>query len=108
MSRVREQGEGLPPILANQEQMVQVLMALMLNAVDAMPQGGLLKLRTGSDGNSIRLVVSDTGVGTTTVPRVSSRPPAVVDGAETRRSETPSRRSATVIASERLASPAKA
>lgn len=37
---------GLRPILANQERLVQAFMAIMLNAADAMPQGGLLRIRT--------------------------------------------------------------
>lgn len=37
---------GLRPVLANQERLVQAFMAILLNAADAMPQGGLLRIRT--------------------------------------------------------------
>src|ERR1043166_4465537 len=42
----REPADDLPPVLANDEQMIQVLMALMLNAVDAMDETGTLTVRT--------------------------------------------------------------
>lgn len=37
---------GLRPVLANQERLVQAFMAILLNAADAMPQGGTLRIRT--------------------------------------------------------------
>jgi CheY-like chemotaxis protein len=40
-------------------------MSLILNAVDAMPQGGTLALRTQAEGGLAALEVSDTGVGMT-------------------------------------------
>ncbi|HET9276113.1 MAG TPA: ATP-binding protein [Gemmatimonadales bacterium] len=62
----RDYQEPLPAILANDEQMVQVLMALMLNAVDAMEDGGTLTLRTrrhGGKADEVVLEVQDTGAG---------------------------------------------
>ncbi|MGH7561722.1 MAG: two-component system sensor histidine kinase NtrB [Gemmatimonadales bacterium] len=63
----RDYAEPLPPILANTEQMVQVLMALMLNAVDAMEDGGTLTLRTRlvitGRKDEVAIEVQDTGSG---------------------------------------------
>ncbi|HTE47242.1 MAG TPA: ATP-binding protein [Gemmatimonadaceae bacterium] len=44
-----EPGDGLRAVLANEEQMVQVFMALLLNALDAMEDKGLITLRTRMD-----------------------------------------------------------
>ncbi len=53
-------------VVGDREQMVQALVALLVNAVEAMPTGGRLVLRTwepaGSTGR-IAFSVSDTGVG---------------------------------------------
>jgi two-component system NtrC family sensor kinase len=57
---------GLPETIGSQEQLIQVLMALMLNALDAMEQGGQLTVRTGpSPGRPDEVVVEieDTGAG---------------------------------------------
>ncbi len=47
-----EQGEALRPVLANEEQMVQVFMALILNALDAMEEEGVITLRTRFEADS--------------------------------------------------------
>ncbi|TFG37179.1 MAG: PAS domain S-box protein, partial [Candidatus Aminicenantes bacterium] len=66
----RELGDGLPRVLANSEQLVQVLMSLMLNALDAMEAGnGHLTVRSamgGHRGAEVIVEVQDTGVG---IPR---------------------------------------
>jgi len=63
----RELAEGLPKVRANAEQLVQVLMALMLNALDAMEGGnGTLTVRSrtgGHLGREVLVEVEDTGVG---------------------------------------------
>jgi two-component system, NtrC family, sensor kinase len=59
----------LPSVTGNAEQLTQVIMALMLNALDAMEQGGQLTLRTGRDRlrpEEVVLEVQDTGIG---IPR---------------------------------------
>lgn len=55
----------LRPILADAEQMTRVLRNLILNAIDAMPRGGTLTIRTMPHGNGVRLEVADTGQGLT-------------------------------------------
>ena len=55
----------LSPVPADPEQMTRVLRNLILNAIDAMPQGGTLRIRTSPLGEGIRLEVSDTGQGLT-------------------------------------------
>lgn len=48
---------------ANDEQLIQVLMALMLNAVDAMVDGGTLTLATRASPGRAIVEVRDTGIG---------------------------------------------
>jgi two-component system, NtrC family, nitrogen regulation sensor histidine kinase NtrY len=55
----------LPVIPGDQEQLRRVLRNLTLNAIDAMPQGGTLTLRTAAHETGARLEVSDTGQGLT-------------------------------------------
>ena len=59
--------EGLPPLLADQDQLQQVILNLLTNARDAMPKGGRLSLSTKSvqtNGQKfVELRVEDTGEG---------------------------------------------
>ncbi len=62
----RELGADLPPVLANDEQMVQVLMALMLNGVDSMDEGGVLTIATmvnPARSDEVAIEIRDTGHG---------------------------------------------
>lgn len=57
---------ALPPILGVESEIREALVNLVFNAVDAMPAGGTLALRTKISENKSRLVqveVGDTGVG---------------------------------------------
>jgi len=57
---------NLPTVQADPEQMTRALRNLILNAIDAMPQGGTLTVRTGAAyGGGVRIEVSDTGQGLT-------------------------------------------
>lgn len=77
----RDYARDLPVIWADQEALYQALVNLVTNALDAMPAGGVLVLRTGwSDGDTVTagraggrrvaIEVEDSGVGI---------PPAVID-----------------------------
>jgi signal transduction histidine kinase len=60
-----ELAEGMPPIAADPELLHRALSNLVLNAMDAMPQGGTLTLRTRRENEWAVLEVADTGSGLT-------------------------------------------
>jgi len=53
------------PIAADPELLHRALSNLIMNAIDAMPNGGALTLRTRHEGDHVYLEVSDTGPGLT-------------------------------------------
>jgi signal transduction histidine kinase len=55
----------LGPVTLDAEQMTRALRNLVVNAIDAMPEGGTLTVRTMAVGAAVRLEVSDTGHGLT-------------------------------------------
>jgi PAS domain S-box-containing protein len=55
--------EPLPPLAGDDAEIREVLTNLILNAVDAMPEGGTITIRAHADGAAVRLDVADTGVG---------------------------------------------
>jgi len=60
---------SVPTTIGNAEQLTQVLMALMLNAVDAMDDRGTLSVRTGPSphrSDEVVLEIEDNGIG---IPR---------------------------------------
>ena len=54
---------GLPEVFADSDQMSQVLLNLVLNACQAMPNGGTLRIDLRSRQNHVALTVADTGCG---------------------------------------------
>jgi len=54
---------GLPSITADPAQLNQVLVNLVVNALQAMPGGGQLTVRTRAGEGQVSLVVEDTGAG---------------------------------------------
>ena len=60
-----ELGPTLSPIAADPELLHRALSNLILNAMDAMPQGGVLALRTGQEENRVSIQLSDMGTGLT-------------------------------------------
>lgn len=55
--------DPLPQVLLDAEQMKQVLLNLILNAIEAMPDGGQLTISTRQDAQELLLAVRDTGKG---------------------------------------------
>jgi two-component system nitrogen regulation sensor histidine kinase NtrY len=55
--------EGIPAFPADREQLTQILLNLLSNAREAMPDGGVMKVQLKKQNAEILLSVSDTGVG---------------------------------------------
>jgi signal transduction histidine kinase len=60
---LRQDLQPVPPILGDATELREVVTNLILNAVDAMPQGGILMVATGMLGDQAYLDVGDTGMG---------------------------------------------
>jgi signal transduction histidine kinase len=61
---LKELDSSLPQLMADVDQLLQVCTNLILNAIQAMPQGGKLTLRTSVDASGqLKLEVQDTGCG---------------------------------------------
>jgi two-component system NtrC family sensor kinase len=58
-----EAADDLPPVLGDVGQLQQAVVALATNAIDAMPDGGTLTLRTTRSGQRVLAQVKDTGIG---------------------------------------------
>lgn len=58
-----ETDDILPPVYCDAAQIEQVLLALIMNAIDAMPRGGNLWLRSRFLGAEVELTVRDDGMG---------------------------------------------
>jgi len=62
---VRCETSSVPAVMGDAAELRQVLTAIALNALDAMPEGGALSFRTGSEGGRVFCQVADSGVGMT-------------------------------------------
>ncbi len=54
-----------PPIAGHGSELREMLTNLIFNAVDVMPQGGTITIRTRANTDRVQLTVSDTGIGMT-------------------------------------------
>jgi two-component system NtrC family sensor kinase len=55
---------ALPPVMADGDQMRQVILNIVLNAADAMPQGGTLRITSAQEATGgVTLQIADTGKG---------------------------------------------
>ncbi len=54
---------GLAPIVADRDHLKQVLLNLILNGLQAMPEGGTLRLEAAATRDTLTLTVADTGPG---------------------------------------------
>ncbi len=61
--RINTELAVLPNVEANGDQLKQVILNLVLNAMEAMPNGGNLTLRSFEEGAFVALSVQDTGIG---------------------------------------------
>ncbi len=59
----QDYADGLPDVLGDANQLQQVLLNLFLNAAAAMPNGGILNVKTLAEQGEVLIVVSDSGCG---------------------------------------------
>jgi signal transduction histidine kinase len=55
--------DDLPPIIGDASQLNQILVNLVVNAIQAMSSGGTLTVSTGRQDSDVLLTVEDTGIG---------------------------------------------
>jgi two-component system NtrC family sensor kinase len=60
---VKQLDTALPRVRGSANKLQQVFLNLFLNARDAMPQGGMLEVRTASHNGTVEIDVADTGNG---------------------------------------------
>jgi signal transduction histidine kinase len=60
---VKDESPNLPLVVADFNQLVQVFINLLVNAVQSMEDGGKLAIRTESEDEWVKMSISDTGCG---------------------------------------------
>jgi signal transduction histidine kinase len=60
---VEQLDDGAPPVVADRDQIRQVILNLLTNAYEAMPEGGLVTLGSRKAGDSVEIFVVDVGTG---------------------------------------------
>ena len=60
---MRRLGVDLPPVVCDEERLGRVFVNVITNAVQAMPQGGKLNVRTHQSGDRVEIVFADDGEG---------------------------------------------
>ena len=63
ISLIKKFAPDLPPISLDRDKLKQAFMNIVLNAMDAMPEGGTLEILTLQGSDKVRIDVVDTGVG---------------------------------------------
>ena len=63
--RIELELQKVPPVLGNGAELREIFMNLIFNAVDAMPDGGVITLRTEATDDAVKIEVADTGTGMT-------------------------------------------
>jgi CheY-like chemotaxis protein/anti-sigma regulatory factor (Ser/Thr protein kinase) len=63
--------ERVPPVMGNEAELREVITNLVFNAVDALPKGGVITLRTRPDTRMVQFEVVDNGIGMS--PEVRNR-----------------------------------
>jgi PAS domain S-box-containing protein len=61
--KVVEHAESFPTVWVDQSKMERVFVNLIKNAVEAMPKGGRLEIRSRQNGENMEIAFSDTGTG---------------------------------------------
>jgi signal transduction histidine kinase len=60
---IRDELRTLPPVRGIRDELLQVVLNLLFNAVEAMPDGGSIVTRTFTDNGHVRIAVRDSGPG---------------------------------------------
>jgi two-component system sensor histidine kinase HydH len=60
---VRDIQDGIPDVMVDRDQIIQAILNILLNAVEAMDRGGQITLSASIESDNLRIDISDTGPG---------------------------------------------